>query len=534
MSNLAGTSRLIRLILRRDRWMVPPFYLVLLMAMVSFLSSFKKLYPTAAERESYAHLSQSNGGFTTLYGQLHGSSYGDLVAWRAGFVPVVIALVSLLVVIRHTRTEEEAGRRELLGATVVGRHAPLTAAFATISVVNVILGVYLALVLSVEGLPVAGSIALGLECAGAGLLFAGVGAVAAQLTSSPRGAWAISLVTLGVAFLLRVVGDLSAQSNGSAGWVSWLSPIGWVQRLRPYAGEQWWVLVIVVGVSAVLLVVAFALSNRRTLGSGILAERPGREHAAPSLNSPLALAWRLHRGVMAGWLGGFIVLGVVFGSLAKGIGDMLNGNADLEKIFQRTGGSSGLIDAYLATIMGILGIFAAGYAIQSTLRLRQEETAGRVEPILATQVGRLQWATSHLVFGVIGPVVAMVLAGLSAGVTYGASSGDMGHQLPRVLGAAAAEIPAVLVMTAVTIALFGLLPRLTALAWAGLGLCLFFGLIGSAVQLSHWLLDVSPFTHVPHLPGGSASATPIIALLVVAVAVSWVGLAGLRRRPVAP
>ena len=211
---------------------------------------------------------------------------------------------------------------------------------------------------------------------------------------------------------------------------------------------------------------------------------------------------------------------------------MMNNNAELEKIFARTGGSSGLIDAYLATIMGILGVFAAGYAIQSTLRLRAEESAGRVEPILATSVSRARWAGSHLVFSVLGPVVAICLAGLGAGVTYGAADHDMGHQLPRVFGAALAEVPAVLVMTAVTIALFGLLPRLTALAWAGLGICLLFGLVGSAVQLSHWLLDISPFTHVPHLPGGSVSTTPIIALLVIALAVAAAGLSGFRRRPV--
>ena len=31
--------------------------------------------------------------------------------------------MSLMVVIRHTRAEEETGRAELIGATAVGRHA---------------------------------------------------------------------------------------------------------------------------------------------------------------------------------------------------------------------------------------------------------------------------------------------------------------------------------------------------------------------------------------------------------------------------
>ena len=42
---------------------------------------------------------------------------------RAGLLALIAALVSVLTVVRHTRTEEEAGRRELLGATVLGRYA---------------------------------------------------------------------------------------------------------------------------------------------------------------------------------------------------------------------------------------------------------------------------------------------------------------------------------------------------------------------------------------------------------------------------
>jgi ABC-2 type transport system permease protein len=57
-------------------------------------------------------------------------------------------------------------------------------------------------------------------------------------------------------------------------------------------------------------------------------------------------------------------------------------------------------------------------------------------------------------------------------------------------------------------------------------------LVGATLRLSQWLLDVSPFTHVPHLPGGHATATPFVVLTVVAVAVGAAGLLGFRRRDV--
>jgi ABC-2 type transport system permease protein len=52
---------------------------------------------------------------------------------------ILIAPVSLLFVIRHTRAEEEAGRRELLGSMVVGRVAPLAAALVTVFGANLLI-----------------------------------------------------------------------------------------------------------------------------------------------------------------------------------------------------------------------------------------------------------------------------------------------------------------------------------------------------------------------------------------------------------
>jgi ABC-2 type transport system permease protein len=55
-------------------------------------------------------------------------------------------------------------------------------------------------------------------------------------------------------------------------------------------------------------------------------------------------------------------------------------------------------------------------------------------------------------------------------------------------------------------------------------------LVGAALQLDQWVMDLSPFSHVPRLPGAGASAAPLVALAAVAVALGAAGLAGLRRR----
>ena len=447
-----------------------------------------------------------------------------------GFYPVLIALIALLTVIRHTRTEEETGRRELVGATVVGRHAALAAALIVTLAASLLLAVVVAAGMAGQGLPTAGSVAAGLQLAAAGWVFAAVGAVAAQLTSGAGAARGLAVGVLGGTWLLRVIGDVSNLSGGGVGWLSWLSPVGWAHKLRPYDGEQWWVLVLPVAVTALLGAVAVALEARRDVGAGLLPDRPGPATAAPGLGSPLGLAWRLHRGLLASWLVGFAVIGVVLGGAVSSVVDMVADSPNLEDIFTRLGGRTGIVDAYLVSVLGILGLLAAGYAIQASLLLRAEETSGRAEPVLAGPVGRLRWAASHLVFSVAGSALALLVAGCTVGLTYGANSGDLGHQLSRVLEGALVQVPAVWVLAAVTVAVIGLAPRFSAaVAWGALGLCVVLGLIGAALQLDQRVMDLSPFTHVPKVPGAALTATPVLLLLATA-APSWGWAGGLRRR----
>lgn len=531
-NTLTGTAQLVRLILRRDRVVMPLWILFVALVPISYAATFDTLYPTAAARAQFADTGGSTAGFIALYGRLYGSSLGELATWRAGFIPIVIGLISILTVIRHTRAEEEAGRRELIGSTVVGRNASLVAALGTTVGANVLLGVLLAAAMTSQHLAVSGSVAIGVQFASAGALFAAVGGITAQLTSNSGSARAIAVITLGVTYLLRVVGDLSYQSGGIFAWVSWLSPINWVQQIHPYGGNRWWPVVLTLAVTVVLCAIALVLSARRNVGAGFFAPRLGPAEAAPSLSTPLALAWRLHRGLLAGWIAGFAVLGVVLGGLSESVTDLLQGNRNLQQILARMGGNAGLVDIYLASIMSILSLIAVAYAIQATLRLRAEESSGRAEPILSTGAGRLRWAISHLVFSALGPAAALTAAGITAGLIHGINTDDVGRTLPRIVSSALVQLPAVWMLAAITVTLIGVAPKIAAASWGALAICLLINLVGTALQLNHWVLDVSPFTHIPKLPGGTLSATPLITLTGIALILTTIGLAALRRRDI--
>ena len=529
MKELAGTGALMRLILRRDRILLPIWILCLAILPIFAAVSFADLYPTAAERQAFAETVGNNPALVVLYGPLFDSSVGGLTAWRMGIVPIIVALISLLTVIRHTRTEEEAGRRELLGGGVVGRNAPLASAMIVTVAANLGLAAILALGMIVQDLPAAGAISFGLAFATAGCIFAAVAAVVAQLTESAGAARSIAISILGLAFLLSAAGDVGGEDSGLR-WLTWASPIGWVHQVRPFADERWWVFALAAVAFVVLAAAAYALSGRRDVGAGLLPPRPGPATASSSLRSPLALAWRLHRGLLLGWTAGFAVMGAVFGSVTEAASDILNDNQQLQMLFERVGGQAGVADAYLSAIMGILGVAASAYAVQAALRLRSEETDLRAEPVLAAAVGRLRWATSHLLFAIGGPTVTLAAAGLTAGLTYGLGTGGVGEELPRVLAGAVVQLPAVWVLAGIAVALFGLLPRLASISWAALGAFVLLGLFGQLLQLDQWLLDISPFTHIPKLPGGDVSTVPLIWLVSVAAMLTIVGLAGFRRR----
>ncbi len=526
MKSLVGTAQLVRLALRRDRWLAALWVFLLGIIPASFVSAIAGLYPDPAARAELVATIKVSPVFLAFAGQIHGASVAAIVAWRASILPVVIAIASLMTVIRHTRTEEETGRRELLGSTVTGRQSLLAAALLFTCAANLILGLLAALGMATQQLPLAGSLALGLEYTLIGWLFAAVAAVAAQLAARAGSARGLALGAVGAALVLRIVGDVAGLP-----WLTWLSPFGWANEVRPYGegGEQWWVLALILGATALLTALAARLSARRDLGAGLLPERTGRAEARPGFRTPLALAWRLQRTSFVAWLASFTLVGAALGGVGATLGSLLSESPQMAQLIQQLGGTSVLTDAYFASMAGLFGLFAAGYALQATLRLQGEEGAQRGDPVLATAVSRLKWAGSHLSFGLLGPAAALLAMGLATGLVHGLNAHDMA-ELPRILAAALVQIPAVWVLVGAALALYGLAPRLTGVAWGLFAAVVLVGEVGTLLKLPPWALDLSPFTHVPKLPGGAFAPLPTLALLGLAAVLVAAGLWGFRRR----
>lgn len=522
-SNFTGTLQLLRLYLRRDRVVLPLWVFLLSVPLASvYIGSIEKIYATDAERAGFAATIMASPAQRALYGPIYNSGLGAVGIWKAGMFHTLIAVAVILTVIRHTRADEETGRAELIDSTAVGRYASLTAALLLSFGASLATGLIGAAGLLTTDVAAGGSLAFCAALAGSGLVFTAVAAVAAQLSPSARVARGFAFAMLGIAFTLRAVGD------AGSGALSWFSPLGWSLQVRPYAGDHWWVLLLHLVTAVLLTGVAYWLLARRDVGAGLFAERSGRGTATAALGGVFGLAWRLDRGALLVWTVGLVLYGLLIGSVAHGIGDELGGAAARD-IVARLGGTGALEQGFINVGYVMLGMIAAAFAVSLSLRVHQEETSQRAETLLAGSVSRSRLLASHLLTALGGTTFAIVVSGLAGGLAYGTAAGDVAGKLPNVVGTAAVQLPAVWLLSAVTVALFGLTPRFTPVAWGVLVGFVALYLLGSLSGSPQWLLDLEPFAHNPRI-GSDFTAVPLLWLLVIDCSLIALGTTAFRRR----
>jgi ABC-2 type transport system permease protein len=530
-SSLAGTGALIRSRLRRDRVRIPAWILAIGLSVMGSVASFAQTYPTAADRQARARV-LDNAVAQLFVGPGYGRDHYTFGAMTANellpLTSVAVALMSIFLVVRHTRAEEENGREDLIRSTAVGRHATAVATLTVVGGANLVLAALLTVGLpaSLDDLSTSGSLAFAAALAGVGFVFAGVALVVAQLTVSTRAALGISSIAMAGAYLVRAIGDMGG------GVLSWFSPFGWATESRAYVDERWWTSILSAVAATGLAAGAIAINARRDVGAGVLAERPGPAAASRWLGSPVGLAVRLQRATLIWWAVSLFLLGAVYGGIADQAANLYDDISTLDDYLARIGAADPA-DQYLALTLFIAALIAAGYAIQSSLRLRGEESAGRAEPVLVTPTSRQRWVGSHLVMALGGSVGLMLAFGLGAGITRAARTGDVG-ELPRLVASAVEYSPALWVFAGVATALFGVVPRLVGVAWAVLGVFAFIGFLGPVLQLPDWAFQLSPVEHVPRLPVADFDIVPLVALTAVAAVLVAAGVAAFRRRDLSP
>lgn len=523
---LDGTGTLIRFILRRERVGLPAWLLGLTALLALFLRALSELTATEEQRQDLYRIMSGS------VGAIFGPSYGrdDITAERyvvgvyGLFFFVLAALMSMLLVARHTRAEEQSGRAELIRSGVVGRHASLTAALIVAAGANVLLALLLASTLTAYGHDGSDGLLFGASVGAIGLVFAGITAITAQITEYSRTAVGMAGAVLGAAWAVRAAGDM-IRDYGSP--LSWLSPLAWANQTRPYVDGRWWPLLLSLGLAAVAVAVGYSLSARRDLGAGLVAARPGAPAAAPWLRSPLAVVFRLQRSSLMWWTVALAASGLLVGGLGDQIADPVGMSERRIEIF---GGSvDALLDGYLGMMALFLTVISGIMLVLGLQAVRGEEVEGRADPVLATAISRWAWLGSYLAVLSLSVVGLLLATGVATGLGTVLAGEDVSYVWDMAL-AFLGHAPGVLVILGVAAMLYGVFPRAIGVTWVLIGYSLFVALFGTVMDLPGWAMNLSPMEHTgrPPLDGTSWSGTAI--LLAIAVGLMVAGLAAFRRR----
>lgn len=526
--SLTGTGTMVRLVLRRNRVRLAVWWVVLVGLFAYVGAYYSDIFDTQAALDDFAALSNTPSikaltGLAAAPATLGGAVWTKI--WMTTALSLAFGVVFL--VTRNGRADEELGRTELLRSRALGLHAGSAASWFVNAALCVAVGAGVAAVsagLDPDGAGITGSLVVGASVTGVGLVSLGVGAVAGQVASTSRGANALGSIALGVFYVLRMIGDLGD------GRLTWASPVGWGQEMQPWGANRWWPFGLLVLLTLVLLAVATRLEARRDLGSGLLPERPGPAGAPARYSRPLGLALRLQRGPIIGWSLTVVLTALLFGSVVEAMTDLI---ADAGPSAAGMVGGTG-VDAMLSLLVMMIAMVTTVFALQSAVQLRADEATGMVETQLAGALSRTRWAAQRLLIPAVGTAVLLVVGGAGMGAGYGSIIGDSG-QATRLAGAALAYWPAVMVLVGVAVALFGWLPRLAVpLTWGLLAGMWFVVMIGDALHLPTWLLDLLPFSATPAQPLEPLSWTPLVVMGLIAVGLVWSGIDRFARRDVQP
>ncbi|GAE31644.1 ABC transporter permease [Halalkalibacter hemicellulosilyticus] len=524
----AKTVPLALFILRLDRIRIPLWLVGLSFFTIIMPVAFQNLYGDAKEDIAGMTETMKNPAMTAMLGpgNLENYTIGAMTAHQMLLMTaVIVGLMGILLVAKHTRADEEDGRLEMIRSLPSGKLSYLSATLLVTIGTSVVLalvngiGLY---ALGIETMNLEGSLLYGAALGATLLFFGGMTAVFAQLSESSRGTMGLSIAVLLISYLVRGMTDVSNEA------LSWISPLGLVTKAEVYWNNNWGPILLMVGASFLLFILANVLNAVRDLESGFIPAKPGRKYASAFLQNPIGLSLRLQRTGIISWAVGMYVLGASYGSVLGDIEAFIGDNELYSQILVSVDGFS-LMEQFLPMLVIVITLIGVIPPIMAINKVRAEEKKGRLEHLLSRAVSRMRLLGGYITISVM---TGFVMSSLGAIGLWSAGTAvlEEGLSFRMIYGAFMSYFPAMLVMIGVSSLLIAYLPKLTSLIWV----YVFYGFIviyfGSIFQIPNWAAKLSPFGHVPQAPIEDVTFLPIFLLSVFAVLLLTIGLLGYKKR----
>ena len=503
-----------------------------LYASVSALG-YATTYTTAESRAALVRSLGNNLGLNALIGPAHDiGTVTGFTAWRTvGVLSIVGGVWGLLAASRLLRGEEDAGRWELLLAGQTTRREATGQAIAGLLCGLLVLWAVSAAAVIVTGranrvhIGPGSAMFLALAISAGAAVFLCVGALTCQLASTRRRAAGYAAIALGLSYGIRMVAD----SGTGLSWMRWLSPLGWVEELRPLTDPRPWLLIPIVGLMAVTGGLAVSMAGRRDLGAAALADRPERAPRTGLLGGPLRLAARLNAGVLSAWAISTAISGLLMGLIAKSVGTAIASTTNGHDAFAKLGFRGTGAEQYLGITFVLIAVLVALMTIGQVSAIRDEEATGRLDNLLVRPVSRTDWLSGRIAVTIAAGIGTAALAGLACWA--GAASQGTGIGLSALLAAAVNVIPVAVVILGAGILAFGIRPRTVTLVTYGLlTWAVIVEILGSVINASHWVLDTSLLHQMSQAPAVDPDWSTNAVMTAVAVACGFAGVVLFRRR----
>lgn len=526
----SNTGELVRFILRRERFRMAVWFVCVIGSTISIGAAFAGMFESEAERQALVP-TMENPAMIAMIGPVYGIDHYTLGALMANemflFTIIAVAIMNIFFVSRYTRDEEEQGRTELIRSLPVGRLTGLNAAVLTAVIMNagmaVLTGVGL-YALGIDSMGFEGSMLYGVGLGVAGLFFAAVTAVFAQLCTTSRGTVGYATAALGILYLLRALGDMSSET------LARISPLGLVLRTQVYVENNWWPIWVIFIIAVVIAAIAYYLNYIRDMGQGLLSARPGRKTASAFLGSPFGLGMRLLRSTLIAWAIGLFILGASYGAIMGDLESFLSSNAAYQLLLPDVSGFS-MSELFMSSLMSVFAMVATIPGLIVILKLNSEERHGRIEHFLGRAVSRYKLMGSYLLIGVLSSLLMHILITLGAWMAAGVVM-EEAITLTTYLKAELVYLPATFLMIALTALLIGAAPRAAGVIWAFLTYSLIAVYMGDLLQLPDIAKEVTPFGNVPQYPAEEMEYAPLIIMTILAVFLTGLGMILYRRRDV--
>lgn len=534
---LAGLKALIGLVLRRDRVKLPLVISLFVLSLISMVPLLDDVYGDEASINSLFSSLGANPAMLFMTGPIDEPTFGALVTietllWWG----LAMAFINTMLVVRHTRHNEEIGAQELILSGQAHRSTSLVAAMVVALAVNGLVAVGLGFGMQLPGATWSAdqSWLFGLAIGAFGLAWAGIAAIVVQLVESGRSANGILASLIGASFIVRGLGDFlgSVDSSGlhQPAWISSLSPFGWLQATRPLTESEWWPLIIPVGFWLVALGGALVLLSKRDVGAGLLPSRKGRARATRFLASPLGLTWKLQKNIFIGWLIAVLVMVATIGALVPQMGQVFESSDSMRQMIEAIGGVGELVPAFMSAMIAISALMVFAYALQGLGRLRSEESSGHLEQLLATKFSRVKWLSLHVGMVIFGSLLLLTIVGGGLALFINGLS-DTTVSVGEYMVSGLSYAPVMLFFVALYLLLFGVLPRLAGLVtWLYFGFVAFLSWLGPMLGLKEWVMKLSVMEHLASPPVESIDMQSAMIVTALSVALSIVGILAWRQR----